>query len=87
MLIYGTAKQKKPSMITGIAIKMDLLLYVCVSWNGEALWKIQDESIVTLDKQGLQSLLSNITVPPRAESLNNLEWIFWINAMNYLLTV
>lgn len=30
MLITGTAKQKKPSMITCIAIKMELLLYVSV---------------------------------------------------------
>lgn len=29
MLIYRTAKQKKPSLITLMAIKMDLLMCVC----------------------------------------------------------
>ena len=36
MLIYGTAKQKRPGMITLITVKMDLL-YVFVSLNGDAL--------------------------------------------------
>lgn len=63
MLIHGAAKQKKPGRITLISIKMDLLLCVFVSWNGDALWKIQDESTVVLDKCGLGSLLSNTRIP------------------------
>lgn len=68
MLFYGTEKQKKPSMITLMAIKMDRLFWVWVwgaggvSWNG-IVWKIQDESIVSLDEYRLKSLLSNIRIP------------------------
>lgn len=66
MLISGTAKQKKPSMITSMATKMDLLLCVCVcqlKWRCTV--KLQDESTVALDKYGLKSLLSNIRIPPK----------------------
>lgn len=68
-MIYGTAKQKKPGMIILITVKMDLLC-VFVSLNGDALWKIQDESTVVLDKYELRSLPSNIRIPPQdGESL------------------
>lgn len=63
MLMYGTEKQKKPDVITLIAVRIDLLLWVFVSWNVGMLWKIQDESTVVLDKYGLRCLFNNKRIP------------------------